>query len=349
MESNNNLIILSLKTMLLLSVACCNCSCIGRSHYQTISHNKLRGKTDYIYFTSVDTGYMITHLGELYLIDSIRCTYVYQTVNGGAYWEKVDSILDYEFDKYSHTTHKDVVYGYLDNGTSNDDGYSNSYLCLIDLKKHRHRVRNDAIYGPGHVFILNDSIHFPIYKTKERYILRLDDELNNLFCGNDTLPKSIQNISYNDSSLAIITYDDKMYYLQSGKMSEYQIDLPCDGILLSGDDCYISYWGYKEHDGGVIRHDCLSDDYEILDFPTGYEVVEILKTSNDSVIITRTKKDVCGWFSDDIVYSTDKGNTWKKIHLPDPITSPNEYSSYCAPYLYIESTLFNEIYKLRIE
>ena len=347
MKSNNNIIILSLETMLLLLVACCNCSCIGRSHYQTISHNKLRGKTDYIYFTSVDTGYMITHLGELYMIDSIRCTYVYQTVDGGAYWEIVDSIPDFEFDKYSHITRKDVVYGYLDNGTSNDDGYSNSYLCFIDLKRHRHRVRNEAIYGPGKVYILNDSIHFPIYKAKEKYILRLDDELNNLFCGNDTLPKSIKNISYNDSSLAIITYGNKMYYLQSGKMSEYQIDLPCDGILLSGNDCFISYWGNKEHDGGVIRHDCLSDNYEKLDFPSGYKVVEILKASNDSVIITCTQKYFCG-FNDDIIYSTDRGQTWKKIHLSDPIIFP-EYSSYCAPYLYIESTFFSEIYKLRIE
>lgn len=348
MKINNNIIILSLKTMLLLSVAYCNFSCIGRSHYQTISHNKLSGETDFIYFTSVDTGYMITHIGD-HLYDSIRCTYVHQTVDGGACWGKVDSIPGFCFRKYSYTTHKNIVYGYMDNGTL--DEYWNSYLCLIDLKKHRHKVRDEAINGPGDVFVLNDSIHFYVYKYKKnvRPILRLDDELNNLFCGNDTLPKSIKNISYNDSSLAIITYDNKMYFLQSGKMSEHQIDKDCNGILISGNDCFISYWGNKEHDGGVIRHDCLSDYYDILDFPNGYEVVEILKANNDSVIITRTKKDVCGWFSDDIVYSTDKGNTWKKIHLPDPITSIEENSCYCAPYLYIESTLFNEIYKLRIE
>ena len=207
---------------------------------------------------------------------------------------------------------------------------------------------NEAISGTGIVYILNDSIHFPIYKAKERYILRLDEELNNLFCENDILPKSIKNISYNDSSLAITTYDNKMYYLQSGKMCEYQIDLPCDGILISGNDCFISYWGDK-HDGGMIRHDCLSDNYERLDFPSGYEVVEILKASNDSVIITCTQKYVRGWFSDAIVYSTDRGKTWKKIHLPDPITAVEENSCYCAPYLYIESALFSEIYKLHIE
>lgn len=330
--------------MLLLSVACCNFSCIGRSHYQTISHNKLRGKTDYVHFTSVDTGYMITHIGDLY--DSIRCTYVYQTVDGGAYWEKVDSIPGFSFSKYSYTTHKDIVYGYMEDGTSNE--YRNSYLCLIDLKKHRYRVRDEAISGQGKVYILNDSIHFPIYKEKESYILRMDEELNNLFCENDILPRNINNISYNDSSLAIITHDDKMYYLQSGKTCEYQIDMPCDGILISGNDCFISYWGNKEHDGGVIRHDCLSDNYERLDFPTGYEVVKILKASNDSVIITSTKKYVRG-FNDDIIYSTDRGQTWKKIHLTDPIIFLPEFSSYCAPYLYIESILFSEIYKLRIE
>ncbi len=348
MKINNNIIILSLKTMLLLSVACCNFSCIGRSHYQTISHNKLRGKTDYVHFTSVDTGYMITHLGELYLIDSIRCTYVYQTVNGGAYWEIVDSVPNYSFRKYSHITHKNIVYGYMEDGTL--DEYWNSYLCLIDLKKHRHRVRNEAINGPGDVFVINDSIYFYVFKYKGnvRPILRLDDELNNLFCDNDILPKRIENISYNDSSLAIITYDDKMYYLQSGKMSEYQIDLPCNEILISGNDCFISYWGDK-HNGGMIRHDCLSDNYDILDFPAGYEVVEILKASNDSIIITCTKEDARDWFCEDIVYSTDRGNTWKKIHLADPITSIEENSCYCAPYLYIKSTLFSEIYKLRIE
>ena len=347
MKSNNNIIILSLETMLLLSVACCNFSCIGRSHYQTISHNKLRGETDYIYFTSVDTGYMITHIGDLY--DSIHCTYVYQTVDSGAYWEKVDSIPGFSFSKYSYTTHKDIVYGYMEDGTF--DEYWNSYLCLIDLKKHRHRVRNEAINGPGDVFVINDSIYFYVFKYKGnvRPILRLDDELNNLFCENDILPESIKNISYNDSSLAIIAYGGKMYYLQSGKMCEYRIDMPCDGILISGTDCFISYWGNKEHDGGVIRHDCLSDGYERLDFPSGYEVVEILKASNDSVIITCTQKYVRGGLSDAIVYSTDRGKTWKKIHLTDPITFVEENSCYCAPYLYIKSTLFSEIYKLRIE
>lgn len=333
--------------MLLLAMAFCNFSCRGRSHYQTISHNKLSGETDFIYFTSVDTGYMITHIGD-HLYDSIRCTYVYQTVNGGAYWEIVDSVPNYSFRKYSHITHKNIVYGYMDNGTL--DEYWNSYLCLIDLKKHRHKVRDEAINGPGDVFVLNDSIHFYVYKYKKnvRPILRLDDELNNLFCGNDTLPKSIKNISYNDSSLAIITYDNKMYFLQSGKMSEHQIDKDCNGILVAGDDCYISYLGNEEHDGGMIHHSSLSDSYEILYFPSGYKVVEILKTSNDSVIITCTQKYFCG-FNDDIVYSTDRGNTWKKIHLSDPITFLKEYCSYCAPYLYIKSTLFNEIYKLCIE
>ena len=331
--------------MLLVSLICCTPSSTRNSQYQSIPHNELSGKTDYIHFTSIDTGYLITHIGNLY--DSLHCTYVYQTVDGGVYWEIVDSIPNFSFRKYSHAIHKEIVYGYVNNGTL--DEYWNSYLCLIDLKRHQHRVRDEAISGPGDVFILKDSIHFPIYKDNIRYILRLDEGLNDIFYEYNNLPRSIKNISYNDSMLALITYrNKKVYYFQSNQINEFQIDIPCDGILILGTDCYLSYRGNKEHDGGMIRHNCLSNCLETLDFPRGYKIVEILKSECDSVIITCAREDV-STFPKDVVYSIDKGKTWKKIPLSDPIIFFECNSSYCAPYLFIKSSFSNEIYKLRVE
>lgn len=343
---NNKITFLFLEAILLICVVCLNFSCIGKPQYQTISHNKLYGKTDYIHFSSVDTGYVITHIGDLY--DSVHCTYVYQTVDGGAYWEIVDSIPNFSFCMYSHTTYRNIVYGYMNNGSQSRDGYWNSYLCMIDLKNHQHKVRNETFYGPGDVFYCNNYVHFPVYIDKNRYIIRLDGDLNDVLYESNTFPKNIKDISYNDSLLAFITYDKKVYYLQAGQMSEHQIDFPCNEILLSREDCYITYWGAREHDAGMIRITNQSDCYETLNFPSGYKVVNILKSKNDSIIITCTRDDICT-FPKDIVYSADKGLTWKKISLKDPIISPMQNSCYCAPYLYIKSTFSDEIYKLYIK
>ena len=331
-------------TLLLIGVVCWNVSCVGKPKYQTISHIPLCGKTDYIHFITADTGYIITHIGELY--DSIHSSYVYQTTDGGVYWEIVDSIPHYSFSKYSHTTYRDIVYCYMDDGKLSDNHW-NSYFCFIDLKNHRHKVIDDAVYGPGKIFYNNDSIHFPAYKEKSRYIFRSGMELNEMICASNTLPKHVKDIAYTESVLALITYNNMVYVLQSDQMSNHNIGFPCDGIVFSGNDCYITYWGNNEYDGGMIRYDCMLHRIAKMDYPSGYQTVEFIKTSNDSVIITCTQKDHCS-LSDDIVYSIDKGRTWKKIHLCDPIVFP-EISSYNAPYLYIKSTFANEIYKLKIE
>ena len=342
----NRTIILYFKILWLLGLLN-SLSCCTRVHqYQIISHNALCGKTDLMHFTSVDTGYIITHIGDLY--DSVHSTYVYQTINGGTCWQIVDSIPNFSFSKYSHTIYKNIVYGYMSNGTQSMDGYWNSYVCMIDLENHRHKVRDEAFYGPGDVFYYNGFIFFPASEEKTRYIFRFDGDLNNIFYENDPFPENIKDISYNDSVLAFITYDKKVCYLQDCQMSENHIDLSCNGILLSGDDCYISYFGDREHNGGIILHNCLTDCYKTLDFPSGYRVVELLKATSDSIIITVTQKNSRG-FNDNIVYSTDKGLTWKKITLQDPIIFPEYNSCFYTPYLYIKSSFSNEIYKLNIK
>ena len=102
-----------------------------------------------------------------------------------------------------------------------------------------------------------------------------------------------------------------VYVLQSDQMSNHNIGFPCDGIVFSENDCYITYWGNNEYDGGMIRYDCMLHRIAKMDYPSGYQTVEFIKTSNDSVIIMCTQKDYCS-LSDDIVYSIDKGRTWKK-------------------------------------
>lgn len=340
----NKTIIVSFKTLTLIGVLCWNVSCIGKPQYQTILHNPLCGKTDYIHFITADTGCIITHIGELY--DSIHYTYVYQTTDGGIFWKKVDSIPDYSFSKYSHTTYRDIVYGYMDNGKLSDNHW-NSYFCLIDLNNHRHKVIDEAVYGPGEVFYFNGSIHFPANKEKGRYIFRSDLELNEIICLGDTLPLGIKDIAFTESALGLITYDNMVYYFQSNQRKQHNIGFPCDGIVFSGNDYYITFWGNNEYDGGLMRYDYTLDSFARLDYPLGYKVVELIKTSNDSVIITCTQKKQCS-LTDDIVYSLDQGQTWKRIHLCDPIAFP-KFSSYTAPYLYIKSTFTNEIYKLKIE
>ena len=72
-----------------------------------IQHNELFGITDYIYYTSVDTGYIVTHVGHFY--DSVYCSYVYQTIDGGSYWELTDSLTNYMFAE-PYTTYNSIIF-----------------------------------------------------------------------------------------------------------------------------------------------------------------------------------------------------------------------------------------------
>lgn len=306
-------------------VFCSSCS-MKPFNKVIIQHNELFGITDYIYYTSVDTGYIVTHVGHLF--DSVYCSYVYQTIDGGSYWELTDSLPNYMFAE-PYTTYNNIIYGYVLDG-SQSKGFWNSYLCMIDLKNHRHKVHNVIIHGPGYIICSDSTILANVYIDSAKYFLRLDYGLDNISVVRDTLSSAIKDVSYSDSSFIFLTYDKKLYFFKPPESYVYSINKSSSRVLMSGNDYYIAYWGDEVHDAGIYRNSYLSVCYDTLSYPSGYHVIDFLKTTNDSIIITYARKKLFSPF-EDIVYSTDKGISWKIITLP-PFVFP-KYGCYCEPYL----------------
>ena len=319
--------ILKAKLLIFLIVVCGASSCERRPYCEEIMHNDLCGVTDYLQFSTIDTGYIITHVGDFY--DSAHISYVYQTVNGGTSWQLTDSLPSYSF-REPFTTYKNNIYGYVHDG-SQSNGYRNNYLCMIDLRNHNHEIHNEIIHGPGPIVCYGDTIIAYVFIDSAKYFLRLSHNLSSISIEKDTLHSCIKDVAYSDSLFAFLTYDNELYFFSPHRKGIYPMKQLAHGIQIIDNDCYIACWRTKGKDACVLRKSHESNICDTLSFPHGYHVIDFMKMASDSIIIITFARREIFYPFENIVYSTNRGLSWTEISL-DPFIFPKN-SCYCKPYL----------------
>lgn len=307
-------------------------SCHERVPQQELVHNKLIGHIDCMYFASADTGYIVTHTGGL--PSQERCTYLYQTSNGGVYWDVVDSIQGYCFQTPHALIYRDMICGYVDDGATSE-GYRECHFCLLNVKSKSHTIHNEVIHGPGHIFCSRNCVCAYVFKGGSSFWLfyNLADEA--LSYG-ESLGYSIKDIASNDSSYAYLTYDNKLYVLFDGDEYVYDLAAELESICENNNYYYVSYLKDGDKYAGISRVSYLTNRCECVSYPRGYKFVKFLENPCDSKLITFAKKDYCDSY--DVVYSVDDGVSWKIFSSCELLTLNPRYCSYCAPFLYVKTS-----------
>ncbi len=278
----------------------------------------------YMYFKTENEGYLFgtyTEYEELSekklensqnIPQSIDEANIYKTIDGGKNWAKIDSILNYSYSEIATYSNSGVYI--LRNDVKEDFKYSITYfniqneetINLLNAKPVVSAIWNDN----NKIFFTNNRGFIKLYSLDKNQKLDSIDIKNYVLRG-----LSIKNKFY-----AIFSSSETSYFGSADEQNK-EIKLPVipkgiikqdeNNILIAGNTIK------DENEISLINYEVNTQHSRVIKKFKNYSVVNNLQ-SNDKAIIGFIG-NIKGTFTEyDLLYSLDKGKTWKIKKLEEP-------------------------------
>jgi hypothetical protein len=249
---------------------------------------------------------------------------VYKTTNGGKNWKQIYYQDGYYF--YGNS----ILYNNAIFGTVKEpEDITRENLFKLDLATQEFKLFDISALGVdgvgGRILVKNDSICAFFSKNKHRGILTTDTNFSS--CSLKPFEYTVKSISslkegiFNDSTHTyFITWKNQLVIETDGKYREIVINEPCCITKIAENKVLIAT-NEQENTINLYRFDATNDNLEKLQIFENYSIISHLQ-SNEKVIVgfvgTMTYFPMY-----DLIYSTDKGLTWKIQKLKELMIRPN--------------------------
>jgi hypothetical protein len=282
-----------------------------------IDCNDIQGKPEYMLFKTENEGYMFIYKGNMYSSSSDTGIFIYKTTDGGKNWEQIYYQVGYIFARYSEfTLFNNAIFGTVEN----PEDITVYNLFKFDLATQEFKLINPNAFGVdkvgGKVLVNGDSISTFFSKDKYGGFLTTDTIFSSysLKPFNYTLQNGV--VISDSTHIYFITWKNQLVIETNGKYKEVAINNPTCITKIAENKVLIATNEYK-NSINLYQYDALCDKLEKLHTIDKYWSINYLQ-SNEKVIVgfvgTETYFPI-----HDLIYSTDKGQTWKILKLKDKL------------------------------
>lgn len=289
--------------------------CVNQNDMITIIDcNNIEGKPEYMHFKTENEGYMFSYIGNLY--DETN-TFVFKTTNGGKNWEHIYSGDGYLFSG-SSILFDNAVFGYIKNA----EDIAKNNLFKFDLTTQEFKLLDFNIEATGNIWAKNDSIYLSYYNKPHHYTLATDTNF---------LSYSTQVFNYTEKEDGVISDSTNTYFITYTNKLAVELNNVCREIEIKAPQCITKIAENKiliatneqENAINLYQFDATSDKLEKLQTFKNYSIINHLQ-SNEKVIVGFVG-NIKGFFVEyDLIYSTDKGQTWQIQKLKEKnLIKPN--------------------------
>jgi hypothetical protein len=288
-----------------------------------IDCNGIEGKPEYMHFPTENEGYMFSYTGNVYF-DAIL--FIYKTTDGGNNWEQIYSQKGYVFYGDSKLYHN-AIFGLIKDA----ENITKSNLFKLDLATQEFKLINTDAFGidgvGGIIFAKNDSISSFFSKNKQGGILTTDTDFSS--CSLKPFEYKVKwIISPNDgffsdnTHIYFITWKNQLVIETNSRYKEVEINSP-ECITKIAENKVLIATKEQENAINLYQFDATNDQLEKLQTFENYSIISHLQ-SNEKVIVGFVG-NIKGLFVEyDLVYSTDKGQSWQIQKLKEKkLVSPN--------------------------
>lgn len=277
-----------------------------------IDFNEIPGKPEYMLFKSENEGYIFSKKGNLYSEASIM---IYKTINGGKDWQQIYFANDWLFYGYAKL-YDNAIFGNI----KSSKNVAKNNLFKLNLATQEFKLFDFNIEAIGNVWVKNDSVCLSFYNKPQNYILTTDTSFSAYsvkFFG--YTPKTDGVVSDNINTY-FVTWKNQLVVETDGEYKEVAITEPACITKIAENKVLIAT---NEHKNAInlYQYDLARDKLEKLTTFENYSFINYLQ-SNENVIVgfvgTETYFPVY-----DLIYSTDKGQTWQILKLKELMITPN--------------------------
>jgi hypothetical protein len=305
-------------------------SCINNKNdmITIVNCNGISGKPEYMLFKTENVGYMFIYKGNMYSSSADVSIFIFKTTDGGENWEQIYSQDGYIFARYSiFTLFNNAIFGTVEN----PEDITKPNLFKLDLTTQEFKLLDNDTLGVdgvgGFILIKNDSIVTFFSKDKYRGTLTTDTDFSSfsLKSFNYTV-KFVTNandgIVSDSTSIYFITWKNQLVIETNNEYKEIAINNPV-GITKIAENKVLIATNEQENTIILYQFDVTNNKLGKLQTIENYSIISHLQ-SNEKVIVGFVG-NIKGMFVEyDLIYSTDKGQSWQIQKLKEnKLVSPN--------------------------
>jgi hypothetical protein len=290
-------------------------SCTNTNDMITIIDcNGIEGKPEYMHFSTENEGYMFNYKGNLY---SETTTFVFKTTDGGKNWKQIYSGNGYLFSGSSILC-SNAVFGYIKNA----EDIAKNNLFKLDFATQEFKLLDFNIEATGNIWWQNDSVCLNFYNQPQHYILATDTNFLSFSVKHFGYTTQKNSVISDSANTYFITYKNQFVIETSGKCREITIQ-NLSGITKIAENKVLIATKEQENAINLYQFDAINDKLEKLQTFENYTIISHLQ-SNEKVIVGFVG-NIKGLFVEyDLIYSTDRGQSWQIQKLKEKkLVTPN--------------------------
>jgi len=296
-------------------------SCLNKNDMITIIDcNGTQGKPEYMLFKTENEGYMFCYKGGLYQNSSI---FVYKTTDSGKNWEQIYYQNRCYFALYSTLIlFNNAIYG----NVYDPEDITNYNLFKLDLATQEFKLINPDDFGVdrvgGIIGTKGNDISVFFNKNKQSGILTTDTDFSSFSLKPFNYTIKDGGIINDSTNIYFITWKNQLVIETNGEYKEVAINNPA-AITKIAENKVLIATNEQENAINLYQYDLANDRLEKLHTFENYSIINHLQ-SNEKVIVGFVG-NIKGMFVEyDLIYSTDKGQTWQKQKLKEKnLITPN--------------------------
>lgn len=270
-----------------------------------------------MHFKTKDEGYLFTQKRDLSLGSNI---FVYKTTDGGKNWEQIYHQNGYKLFGPS-ILYKGAIFGTV---TEQED-LRKSNLFKLDLATHAFSLLDINTIGVDYVgdyILAMDGNISSFFRKDEQYgFLTTDMNFSSVSLKPFDYVIYDRNIINDNTNIYFITYENQLIIQTDGKYRAVEIKDPVCITKIAEKEVLIAT---NKHDSiiNLYKFDARNFKLEKLHTIENYSIIYYLQ-ANEKVIVGFVG-NIKGFFVEyDLIYSTDKGQTWQIQTLEEIKIKPN--------------------------
>jgi hypothetical protein len=215
--------------------------------------------------------------------------------------------------------YNNAIYGYIKNA----EDIAKNNLFKFDLTTQEFKLLDFNIEAIGNIWVKNDSVCIAFYNKKEKHSILTTDTSFLFYSVKSFNHITIENGVINDSTNTyFVTYKNQLIIETDGKYKEVAITNPTCITKLAENKVLVAT-NERKNAINLYQYDSTNDKLEKMQTFENYSIINHFQ-SNEKVIVGFVG-NIKGMFVEyDLIYSTDKGQTWHIQKLKEKgLVTPN--------------------------